>query len=161
MAQKDVGEMKRAAGFQNEFWNRFVDAMIAEGGSVDQLYGADNQGLDAAAKAAAATLIGNGTVLGSLELTVDHGKSVSEMVMAGGYDSAAEDIIEANFPHPREGIETVTIDLVRFSREGTTAERERQLVAYGKLAEMDDMLAFGVQNPSLQREFPIIFLGAA
>ncbi len=103
----------------------------------------------------------NGTIVASLELTVDHRKSVEEMLQAGGYNYTNENITDAHFPHLREGVEAVTIDLVKFDRAGTTAERERQLAAFGDLAEMDDMLATGVQHPDEQRKYPIVFLGSA
>ena len=166
MAQKDVGEMKRAAGFQNEFWNRMADKLVARNGCADQLYGASNQTLDAAAEAAVAVFVGNdsssaGTIVASFELTVDHGRSVKRMVNAGGYTEANPNITDAHFPHPRKGVETVTIDLVKFDQMGTTAERERQLEPYGELAEMDDQLAFGEQYRDEQRKRLIVFLGSA
>ncbi len=103
----------------------------------------------------------NGTIVASLELRVDHGQSVGDMVKAGDYTYANSDITDAHFPHPCEGVETVTIDLVKFGRAGTTAERERQLAAFGDLAEMDDMLTTGIQHPDEQRKHPIVFLGSA
>jgi hypothetical protein len=160
MAKKDVGEMKRAAGFQNNFWNAFVDQVTAENGTPDQLYGASDEELKRAAQAAARTFTDNartGTIVGSIELTVDHSKSVKSMVRAGHYDN----ITDSNFPHQREGVEVVTIDLVKFDQSGTTAERERQLVAYGDSGEMDDMLALGAQHPDQQRQYPIVFLGSS
>ena len=102
-----------------------------------------------------------GTIVASLELIVDHGKSVEEMAKAGGYNYTNSDITDVNFPHPREGEETVMIDLVKFANSDTTAERERQLAAYGELAEMDDMLTTGIQYPDEQRKYPIVFLGSA
>lgn len=104
--------------------------------------------------------VAGGTVVATLELTVDHGKSVEEMVKAGKYNYANDNITGEHFPHPREGEETVTIDLVKFDQSGTTAERERQLATHGDLAEMDDMLALGVQHPDQQRQYPIVFLGS-
>lgn len=102
-----------------------------------------------------------GTIVATLKVVVDHGKSVEEMVKSGGYNYANANITGGHFPHPREGEETVTIDLVKFDKSGTTAERERQLAAHGDLAEMDDMLALGAQHPDRQRQYPIVFLGSA
>jgi hypothetical protein len=163
MAKKDVGEMRRAAGFQVTAWNHFTDAFIVTNGTADQLYDASDDELKRAMQAAAQVLVGNarmGSVIDTLELTVDHSKSVKAMLKAGKYDWKNSNITDANFPHQREGVETVTIDLVRFDQSGTTAERERQLVAHGDLAEMDDMLALGVQHPDQQCQYPIVFLGA-
>jgi hypothetical protein len=70
-------------------------------------------------------------------------------------------ITDTTFPHLRKGAETVTIDLVKFDQSGTTAERELQLAAYGDLADMDDMLWTGASHPDKQRQYPIVFLGAA
>ena len=114
----------------------------------------------------AALIVGSssttGTVVGSFELTIDHhSRSVEEMVAAGRYDGYTNpNITTENFPHHRDGIETVTIDLVQFSQTGTTTERQSALAAYDDLCDMDDQLAFGVSNPDEQRQHPIVFLGA-
>lgn len=59
-AKKDVGEMKRAAGFQNEFWTMFVGEYERLNGSSEQLYALDQDGLRRAAQADALDLLQTG-----------------------------------------------------------------------------------------------------
>lgn len=169
MARKDLAEMKRASGFQVDFWTAFTNSVIDLGGTADYLFGANQEQLKAAAIAAAQTLVPQpepvsidaGLVVARLELSVDHTKTVEELVTAGNYTYANTNITAANFPHQREGIEAVTLNLVKFDKVGTTADRERILAAHGDPSDMDDMLCVGVQYPDQQRKYPIVFLGAS
>ena len=108
------------------------------------------------------TRVGEGVVVASFPLTVDHDISVEEMYSTGRYGGQAQPMISnKNFRHLREGVTTPMIDLVQFDHPGTTVERMRQLAFHGELADMDDMLAFGVIYPDEQRQHLIVFLGSS
>jgi len=160
--------MKRAAGFQVDFWTAFTDAVIDLDGTAEHLFGASQDQLKAAARAAAQTLIPAsvptqaGTVIGQLKLSVDHTRTVEQLVAVGNYNGYINpNITSQNFPHQREGIEAVTLKLVKFERVMTTRELERELPQFGDPSDMDDMLTTGKDHPRQQRQNPIVFLGAS
>ena len=162
MAKKDVGEMKRAAGFQNEFWTRFVDAMEQESGSADRLYGADNKSLDAAAKAAVQALLGADTnAIGSTYgLIIDPTRALEQFVEDGNYSYANPSITEENFPSD-SAMREVGVTLVHFDRVIGSDEAIREMDRLGlRPATMVELAAFGEQYPDVQRQFPIVELGS-
>jgi len=102
-----------------------------------------------------------GTVTSELTVSVDHTRTVEEMMSAGGYNDYSRNITSQNFPHQREGIEAVTLKLIRFDRVMTTRELEQVLPSFGDPSDMDDMLALGAKFPDRQRQDLLVFLGAS
>jgi hypothetical protein len=97
------------------------------------------------------------------ELTVGEKATTEEMVRAGEYNYANENITTANFPITRRGPRKLY--LVHFKKDMDTKEVEAAVAAMGdkELAKVEDLLAVGAhpKHKELQREFPIICLGSS
>lgn len=97
------------------------------------------------------------------ELTVGEKATTEEMVRAGEYNYASENITTANFPITRHGPRKLY--LVHYKKDMDTKEVEAAVAAMGdkELALVEDLLAVGAhpKHKELQREFPIICLGSS
>lgn len=97
------------------------------------------------------------------ELTVGEKATTEEMVRAGEYNYANENITTANFPITRRGQRKLY--LVHYKKDMDTKEVEAAVAAMGdkELAKVEDLLAVGAhpKHKELQREFPIICLGSS
>ncbi|MEX1112172.1 MAG: hypothetical protein WEC84_01805 [Candidatus Andersenbacteria bacterium] len=97
------------------------------------------------------------------ELTVSEKATTEEMVRAGEYNYANENITTANFPITRRGPRKLY--LVHFKKDMDSKEVEAAVEAMGdkELAKTEDLLAVGAhpKHKELQREFPIICLGSS
>lgn len=95
------------------------------------------------------------------KIAIDYGKSVEELVRAGRYDYANSDVTAKNFPPQGKGTAQLDAVLVHLNRyvesEEVLAELEKVGLRAGTLQEL---LAFGVQYPNVQREYPIVALGS-
>lgn len=94
-------------------------------------------------------------------VTVDYARGLPEMIKAGKYDYANDDITAEHFPIVGEGKQGLEILLVHFGKD---MESNDVLSELGKLglrpATLPELLAFGETHPEIQREFPIIALGS-
>lgn len=97
------------------------------------------------------------------ELTVVDAATTEEMVRAGEYNYANENITTANFPITRRGPRELY--LVHFKKDMGSEQVEAAVAAMGdkELALVEDLLAVGAhpKHKELQREFPIICLGSS
>ena len=97
------------------------------------------------------------------ELTVGEKATTGEMIRAGEYDYANENITTANFPITRRGPRKLY--LAHFKKDMTSEQVEAAVAAMGdkELAKVEDLLAVGAhpKHKELQRKFPIICLGSS
>ncbi len=92
-------------------------------------------------------------------VTVDHGRSVEQLVKDGRYDYSSSDITGRHFPSSGKGKVKVEIFLANFD---TRISSEAILQEADKLSlrrpTVKEGLALGAQYPDLQREGPITIL---
>lgn len=93
----------------------------------------------------------------SYPIMVDYGMKLEAMIKVGRYDWVNSDITAEHFPMQGEGRVDLGAQLVHFGRDredaDVTAEFDRLGLRDGAIEEL---LAFGVKFPDLQRKFPII-----
>jgi len=95
-------------------------------------------------------------------VTVDYGKSLDEMIKAGGYDWTNDNITAERFPVKGEGAVERKLVFVHLDRDATTDEVLSEMKRRGlKPAAIEDLMAFGAKYPDEQREFPIIGLASS
>jgi hypothetical protein len=95
------------------------------------------------------------------KVVVNYGQSLKEMIVAGKYDWANEDINADHFPIQGSGQQDVVIELVHYGRNMSTDDVLKDLESKGmRPAILLELLAFGVTYPEKQREFPIFALGS-
>lgn len=95
-------------------------------------------------------------------VTVDRGKSIEEMVLAGHYDWSNENINSANFSIDGLGVETVEMKPVHLNKVVSSNEVLAHLETLGlRPAKIEELLAFGVSHPEIQREYPVVCLGSS
>ncbi|MEK7078409.1 MAG: hypothetical protein AAB911_02465 [Patescibacteria group bacterium] len=94
-------------------------------------------------------------------VTVDYTRTLSDMISAGHYDSVNDDITADHFPVSGEGVVEVKLELVHFDRVMESDDVLKELDKDGlRPATLAELLAFGAKYPDIQRQFPIIALGA-
>lgn len=94
-------------------------------------------------------------------VTVDYAKSLPDMIKAGNYGYANEDITDKNFPTQGKGAVDLEIVLVYFGKDMDSNDVLSELDKLGfRAAILPELLAFGETHPEVQREFPIIALGS-
>lgn len=95
------------------------------------------------------------------QILVDYTKSLKEMIVAGHYDRIDDDITENRSPVTGVGTQELTVELVHFGRNMSSASVEAELNKRGlRPATLTELLAFGEKYPDLQRQIPIIALGS-
>ena len=96
------------------------------------------------------------------QVTVDYTKSLAEMVMAGKYDWVNPNIIADNFPVQGKGRQDKECVLFPFGHGISSDEAIRLMAEEGcDPCMIEDLVKFGEEEPSLQREFPIVGLGSS
>ena len=94
--------------------------------------------------------------------TVDYGKSVEEMVVAGNYDWKNDDINSKNFSVKGEGVVNVNLELVHLDKGVSSEDALTYLEENGmRPPTIEELLVFGSSYPEIQREFPVICLGSS
>ena len=97
----------------------------------------------------------------TLMLVVDYVCPLQDAIVAGNYDFVNESITAENFPpHEHErGKKPAFFKLFHFNRyiESKAAITEMDKQGY-RPASLRELLAYGKENPELQRQFPIIAL---
>ena len=94
-------------------------------------------------------------------LAVNYGEPVEALAARGKYDRENGNIISTNFPTKQKGAAKVAVELVNFNRSIPTKEAfveldEREF----RPAELHELLALGIEQPDLQRQFPIVAIGS-
>lgn len=94
-------------------------------------------------------------------VVVNYEMSVEDAVKLGWYDWANDNITSRNFQTKRMGTVDLMVELIHFDKVISTSEALRELNKMGmRPAELHELLAFGEKHPDIQREFPVIALGA-
>jgi len=91
-------------------------------------------------------------------LIVNYTMSLADMIKVGGYDWVNENIIEVNFPrNENRGKFKVDAELIHFGRNisSDSAVAEMDKMGY-RPATIEELLSFGVTNPEIQRQFPVV-----
>ncbi len=102
-----------------------------------------------------------GKLTNTYMVTVDYAKSLPDMIKAGNYGYANEDITPKRFPIKGDGKVGVEIVLVHFGKDMQSDDVLAELDKLGlRAAVLPELLAFGETHPEVQREFPIIALGS-
>lgn len=97
----------------------------------------------------------------TLIVTVDSRQTFAQMIEAGAYDHINSQITEASFPVGRGDVATRELILVHLGRVSSTDEVRHELDSMGvRSGRIEDLLALGATYPELQRQFPIVTLGA-
>ncbi len=93
--------------------------------------------------------------------TVNHSKSLAEMIAAGCYDWTDSNINATNFPIKGEGSVETEGELFHFNRDIGSDEAIRLMDKDGyRSGTIEELLALGASQPELQRQFPIVALGS-
>lgn len=165
---------------ENQFVSKLTKRLRKNGWSDEDIHalftGDDKEklhrGVDACAEAF--------TIPGELfELSVNFDRTVEELVMAGNYDIADDEITPENFPSQHSGRKNVeffvltTEDLFGQSRSATTEEvldalgnpdqygggLEDKMTPIGRRYGIHPLLTLGAQHPDVESEGPIVDLG--
>ncbi len=89
-------------------------------------------------------------------------RTLAQMVAAGRYDWANSDINEKNFKVSAERFTADGLEAIHFGKVMTTAQVEINLDRRGlRSAWIEELLAYGAENPEEQRKFPIVALGSS
>lgn len=92
---------------------------------------------------------------------VDYSQSLKEMIAAGKYGYANENITSSNFPFKGKGKIELEAQLVHF---GKFMSSEAVLVELDKMglrpATLPELLAFGATHSEEQRKYPVVALGS-
>ena len=95
-------------------------------------------------------------------VTIEYDQSLESMVKSGGYDYVCSSDVLDNFSITGEGRQSHDLVLINFNKALMT--REHIIAGLEVLdlepALVEDLLAFGIKYPDMQRAFPIICPGA-
>lgn len=156
----------RGASMAADAWNRLDAKVQAKGGTEETLHILVKDEGDILLDAIADLLVKAElkTRNRCFTVMVDYSTSLAEMVAAGKYDYANENIVAKNFPISGTGTGTVEeeVILVHFKWFIESEDAIREMVEMSlEPAPIEDLLSFGAQYPDLQREFPIVCLGSS
>lgn len=99
---------------------------------------------------------GSSNDAGKYPVFVDYNRSMMRMVIDGRYDHECHDLLVRR----RTGIERVSLELIHMNRDVDTEDVRTYLREKGLLpATVEELLAFGVTYPEVQREFRIVAVG--
>ena len=100
----------------------------------------------------------------NITLTVDYSRTLKEMINAGNYGWANDDITEKNFPLPTKLLGkkiTASTKLFHFDRRISSEDAISEMNKAGyRPASLPELLALGEIHPELQKDFPIVALGS-
>lgn len=99
-----------------------------------------------------------------IQVVVDYAMSLGDMIVAGKYDWVNSDINAKNFPISGKDKKAVDVELWHpnkyFSNgDEVIAELKKSKPGY-RFARIEELLALGVAQSELQRQFPIAALGS-
>lgn len=104
------------------------------------------------------------TISNNFELTVDYGRTLTKMMVAGKYDWITASITEDRYPLPTELLGkkiTVSTGLFYFNRAICSKDAITEMNKMGyRPATIAEVLALGESQPDLQSKFPIVALGS-
>jgi len=97
-------------------------------------------------------------------VTVDYGRTLEEMIVAGGYESKTVDIDLKRFPFNREGVVEFETRIFHFNRE-ISSEAALESIRTAdpanpwQPATVEQLLAYVAQKDEEERRHPIVGLG--
>ena len=95
------------------------------------------------------------------QFIVDYGMDLAMMISVGRYDWVNRDITTDRFPLNGSGKTKVDAKLVYFGYNISSENVVKELDKKGfRPATIEELLAFGVTNPEIQRQFPVVALGS-
>ncbi|MCC6448308.1 MAG: hypothetical protein IT215_06450 [Chitinophagaceae bacterium] len=105
-------------------------------------------------------ILGLGAVINTV--TVDYGMTLDEMIRAGKYAYANDNIDDRRFPVKGKGKVEVECKLFQFTNRNVSSEEAMRVIkeAGWEVAKAEHLLAFGVKYPEEQLKYPIIALGS-
>lgn len=101
-------------------------------------------------------------IISTHKFKVNYDRSIEDSVKAGNYDRISDSITDKRFSSSTEsGVKEVEGAIYHFNKEIPSQTVIFQMERDGyRSATMKELLAFGEQNPELQRRFPIAALGS-
>ncbi len=97
----------------------------------------------------------------AFKVLVDCTKSLAEMVSAGKYNWVNNDITQDHFPISGQDQKEVEVILFHFNRAISSEDAISEMGKVGfRPATIEELLALGVSQPELQKQFPIVALGS-
>jgi hypothetical protein len=155
---RERSEFVSGAGTAFELIKAISDAVRSNGGSDDDLRRVLSDPTGYLAKRIARILVDH-----TYKVRVDNTQSFGDMVRAGTYHWVGGTVTAANFPisdGPKSEVAARLLDfdgVFRFDSDWALSEIAEHALRPPTTAEL---LAFGAQFPDLQRQFPIVGLGA-
>ena len=102
------------------------------------------------------------SVAPTFRITVDYGKSLAEMILAGHYDWTNSNITEKRFPVKGSGKVELDLELVHYDHNFSSDDAVKEMAKRGlRPATIEELLAFGVKYPEEQLKFPVVALGSS
>jgi hypothetical protein len=96
----------------------------------------------------------------TIDVEVNYGISLSDMIYAGKYDWVDENITEEHFAVHAIGHTIHQVAIVHYGQDLRSKDVSDHAIMQGfRPSNLKVLLAIGAQCPELQREFPIIGLG--
>ncbi|MBI2033909.1 MAG: hypothetical protein HYT13_02310 [Candidatus Liptonbacteria bacterium] len=161
MSKKSVSAVVGAAGFISSFWVNLDKEVRKRGGSDKAIYEALKDDSPLVPEFAELIVEASQSKFQRYKLTVNYDFLVEEAVNAGKYDWSSGSITANNFSSTRKGEADVEVILVHFNHHIKSEEVLHELDKQGLRAlELPELLAFGVNYPDVQREFPVVALGS-
>lgn len=98
----------------------------------------------------------------SFTVSADEAKTVEELTVEGKYGWSNSNITSKNFPRPESGTKTEKdVVLFHFGKTMTSEQVISEMEQEGyRPVTIHELLALGITEPNLQREFPILALGS-
>jgi hypothetical protein len=97
----------------------------------------------------------------TLIVSVNYDRSVEELLKAGGYDWADENITAKNFPSKRNGMADLEIVVIEFKNGFKSDDVVEWLDKHSfRPAELPELLAFGEEHLDMQCNCSVVALGS-
>ncbi len=107
-------------------------------------------------------MIDESSVPNTFTVTVPYrgASTIQDLVRTTHYDYVSASITDERFPQKETGDQEVTITLLTLGRPATTEEVLSEMETHGfRPANAAEILALGVAQPHVQRNFPVVSLG--
>lgn len=153
----------RGASMAADVWGKLDDRVKAKGGTEDAMHIlAKDEGAPLLDVIADILVKAELKTRKRFPVEVDYAKSLADMVKAGKYDYASDNIVAKNFPIEGTGVVETELVLVHFDRDIGSDAAIKELEQMGLVpCKIEHLLALGAKHPDLQREYPIICLGSS
>lgn len=185
MSKKNVSAIVSGAGWIGGFANLLVQEMRRQGWSDQSIHALVTESkLEEQPIQKIVSLLRNAKTIqngDTFSVTIDYAKSLADMITAGKYDYANNEIKEKNFPIQRPSVSeadtggsgpyrtpgsvsndnSTNIVLVHLNKLAITTEVLAHMDKLGlRPARIEELLALGEKYPEIQRQFPVVALGS-